>query len=228
MYGIVEGEPFQVFARRGSDSSDRLVLRFECQVGMGVLGIRKAGRTDPAPSTNYEEAEIEPGSLRAGRFVHVLSSGQRQSYALSRIGAEVARQLPSQAWVELQPHTEYGFRYLVATETDLASVAAPTEPVPPDPPGTQTPSPAVEVAESPALDSGDPSLPPRPTPTSSELVDTALASLDATTAVSHLRAEMSKVQVLHDRLVTLQRDLDLSRDRERDLLEILARWQQRG
>ncbi|MCA9491723.1 MAG: hypothetical protein KC621_17450, partial [Myxococcales bacterium] len=125
-YGLViEGEPFNVFARREGAGSEALVLKFECKDGMGILGIRKAGRSDPPPSTAYEESDIEPGSLRAGRFVHVLGSGQRQSYALSRISTEVAARLPADRWVELRPHTEYGFRYLVAPDEQLDTVGQP-------------------------------------------------------------------------------------------------------
>src|SRR5689334_12025407 len=120
MYGMTEGEPFKLFARRDSIGSS-LMIRFECKEGMGVLGIRKSGRSDPAPVAAYEEEDIDPASLRAGRFVHVLLSGQRQSYALSRISAEVAQRVPSDRWVELKPVTEYGFRYLVVPDTDLDS-----------------------------------------------------------------------------------------------------------
>jgi hypothetical protein len=236
MYGIIEGEPFRVYARRDSDGSDSLVIRFECQSGMGVLGIRKTGRTDPAPSTNYEEVDIEPGSLRAGRFVHVLASGQRQSYALSRLSPEVARRLPTDAWVELKPHTEYGFRYLIATEDDLlqggtaatVSVSASaeadaeeTEPAPGTP--VKRPKPVASARQA-----GNPALPQRPTPMSPALADVALAKLDRDGAVEHLRLEMAKVQQLHNRVVELEAALASSREREADLLDVLSRWQQRG
>src|SRR5690242_9455516 len=109
MYGLFsDGEPFRVYARRESLGASALVLKFECKEGMGILGLRKAGRTDPAPAPAYEEEDIDPASLRAGRFVHVLPSGQRQSYALSRISSEVAARMPTDRWVELKPHTEYG------------------------------------------------------------------------------------------------------------------------
>src|SRR5688572_7173446 len=120
MYGFVsEGAPFQVFARREGDSSNALIFRFECSEGMGVLGLRKVGRPDPPPSPAYEEQDIEPASLRAGRFVHVLPSGQRQSYALSRLGEDTAARLPHDRWVSLEPQTEYGFRYLIAPADQL-------------------------------------------------------------------------------------------------------------
>src|SRR6185503_6184676 len=135
MYGLVtEGEPFRVFARRENVGTGGLVIRFECKEGMGILGIRKAGRTDPSPSAAYEEEEIDPASLRAGRFVHVLPSGQRQSYALSRISAEVTNRMPYDRWIELKPHTEYGFRYLVAPDGDLDGTVASVQITPPGAP----------------------------------------------------------------------------------------------
>jgi hypothetical protein len=123
MYGLVEGEPFKVFVRREPVGSG-LVIRFECKEGMGVLGVRRPGRADPAPVAHYEEEGIDAAALRAGRFVHVLANGQRQSYALSRIGPEVSGRIPTDRWLELEPHTEYGFRYLVASEKDLDKVTA--------------------------------------------------------------------------------------------------------
>ena len=138
MYGLFsEGEPFRVFARRESPGTDALVLKFECKEGMGILGLRKSGRTDPVPAPAYEEEDIDPGALRAGRFVHVLPSGQRQSYALSRISSDVAGRMPIERWVELKPHTEYGFRYLVVPETDLDSTTASVRVTPPLPPRTE-------------------------------------------------------------------------------------------
>lgn len=267
MYGMQEGEPFKVFARRESVGSG-LVIRFECKEGMGVLGIRKSGRSDPAPVAAYEEEEIEPASLRAGRFVHVLPSGQRQSYALSRLSAEVAGRMPTDRWVELKPHTEYGFRYLVAPDSELDSTVAAvavglpraerTGPIPipaanpsaspaaPDdapviesrPEPAPRPAPAPRVSTQPAPERTNPTtgpvpmppreastgLPPPQSAMSPVLAEAALKLLTKEQAVDQLRSEMTKVMVLQQRVAELEELVRRSKSRERDLLELLARW----
>ena len=322
MYGLVtEGEPFSVFARRENAGTGGLVIRFECKEGMGILGIRKSGRTDPAPSAAYEEEEIEPASLRAGRFVHVLPSGQRQSYALSRISAEVTNRMPYDRWIALKPHTEYGFRYLVAPDSDLDGTVAsirvgpatlppsstpepaaspvrqqhaaqqhaaqqsagleqtplpasrsadtpepvprfelpparePTGPVPSSPiPSSPIPSLSSPSAEPPAplpvstgpmptphpgatghgaprsgvrevqRDRAPASLPPTQTPMAPNIAENALRMMPKEVAIDHLKAEMQKVHVLQQRIAELEDTLRRSRMRERDLLELLSKW----
>jgi hypothetical protein len=196
MYGVVEGEPFQVYARRDSNGTG-LVIRFECKEGMGILGIRKMGRRDPTPSAVYEEEDIEPSALRAGRFVHVLGTGQRQSYALSRISPEVASRLPADSWTELRPQTEYGFRYLVVPSSSDAlvpEVSAPTEPDEHQTKPTSAPS---------STRSGSvTALPPAPggpqVPMNPQLAKAALDGLSREQALDYLRAEMAKVEQLAD------------------------------
>ncbi|HHO50972.1 MAG TPA: hypothetical protein ENK18_08895, partial [Deltaproteobacteria bacterium] len=191
MYGILEGQPFQVFARRDA-SGVNLVIRFECKEGMGILGIRKVGREDPSPSAIYEEEEIEPGSLRAGRFVHVLSTGQRQSYALSRISSEVAGRLPTDAWVELKPQTEYGFRYLVAPEEDLIDGGLSPAAVVVDPEAARRTPPQPERGPPPAKPAPcpPPVAPPAQAPMNPGLAEATLKGLSREQAIDYLRIEM--------------------------------------
>ncbi|MEZ4237521.1 MAG: hypothetical protein R3F59_15520 [Myxococcota bacterium] len=213
MYGLVsEGDPFKVFTRRGS-VGDALVIRFECKEGMGVLGIRKGGRTEPSPAVAYEEEDIDPASLRAGRFVHVLPSGQRQSYALSRISSDVAGRLPSDRWVELKPHTEYGFRYLVAPEADLDGTTASIQVSIEDQPATVVvpPAPArvaTQPVREPTIPVREPTLPNReataPLPS---VAEAALRMLSRDQAVDHLKAEMHKVHQLQQRVLELEESL---------------------
>ncbi|MEQ1505940.1 MAG: hypothetical protein ABMB14_27135 [Myxococcota bacterium] len=281
MYGLVtEGEPFRVFARRESTGANALVIRFECKEGMGVLGLRKSGRSDPAPSAAYEEEEIDPASLRAGRFVHVLPSGQRQSYALSRISADVAGRLPTDRWVELKPHTEYGFRYLVAPDAELDGTKAavqiagaagagradaarePTIPIHREPPqphgvasaGSVAPQPhamapapmastpmaaplaaglrevSLPIREAtgplpPVAPSGPISVPIPPAP--AVISDAAMRVMSKDQVIDALRAEIHKVHVLQQRVVDLEEGVRRSRARERDLIELLAKWESR-
>jgi hypothetical protein len=265
MYGFVsEGAPFQVFARREGDGSSALVFRFECSEGMGVLGLRKVGRPDPPPSPAYEEQDIEPASLRAGRFVHVLPSGQRQSYALSRLGEDTAARLPHDRWVSLEPQTEYGFRYLVAPpdqlEADRGTTAqivvgsgpSTSETAPTNPPGAGSPAgapqrnassvpggaqrsaapgsvpPAAQRSSAPpgnAASLAPGSIPPQ-TPMIPALAASALAKLTRDQAIDHLKGEMAKVSALQRHTADLEDQLRRATSRERDLIELLARWQQ--
>ncbi len=116
-------EPFKVHLRRESNYETSVTVRFEVVDGMGILGLRVPGREDPTPSVHREEANIEADDLRAGRFVHVLSGGRRQSYALSRVTVELVERLSEGNWIVLEAITEYGFRYLVPPE-DLGEEAS--------------------------------------------------------------------------------------------------------
>lgn len=120
-----QGPPFAFHLRRDDPYTHAVTVRFEVlDGGMGVLGLRTPGRVDPPPSLHGEETGIEADALRAGRFIHVVTGGSRQSYALSRLTEEVVASLPDDRWILLDLHTEYGFRYLVAP-ADLSSAAPP-------------------------------------------------------------------------------------------------------
>jgi len=221
MYGVVEGEPFQVFARRDSNGAG-LVIRFECKEGMGILGIRQMGRKDPTPSAVYEEENIEPSALRAGRFVHVLGTGQRLSYALSRISPEVAAELPSDSWTALRPQTEYGFRYLVVPgAVDGPTPEALTLPDPEESrPTPKASSPPERPSPPPVAPAGSGSQ----VPMAPQLARSALDGLGREQAIEYLRAEMVRVEELSRRIAELEASLQRSTGREQDLLEVLARW----
>lgn len=232
MFGTSE-VPFRVYARRDNEIEANLVIRFEVNEGMGVLGMRIAGRSDPEPSPHYEERDIAPDTLRAGRFVHVKHTGQRQSYALSRIAVEVAARLPTDQWVELTPVTEYGFRYLVVPDeflqedNSVVQVAVATPP-----PQASRPTPVARVDQAapstpipPAQPIETTALPRAPTPMEPALAESALAGLSRDKAIEHLRAQSRAVQSLHTAVADLQRRLGASERRERDLLDVLSRWQ---
>src|SRR4051812_15864714 len=119
-------DPFRVLIRRDNAYDPTLTLRFNIADGMGSLAIRTPGRGEPQLSVHFEESGLEGEALRAARFVHVVHQ-QRQSYALSRLTAEVVGRLVPDAWVELKPLLEYGFRYLVAPEDLAASATAPVQ-----------------------------------------------------------------------------------------------------
>jgi len=234
-------DPFRVHIRRQNHADSVVVLRFEVSEGMGILGLRQLGRDAPPPSIHHEEQEIEPSALRAGRFVHVLPSGQRQSYALSRLTEEVAGRLPYDAWATLSPVSEFGFRYLVVDESTLLQAAGKATVVASNPPKAQAPAapslraPPVaarrptavaRAGESESASGG--ALPPRQMPVAPALAESALRNLDLTRALGLLREEMQKVEALHNRLAEVEAKLGASQARERDLLEVLQKWQSRG
>lgn len=232
MLRLHEGQPFTVSVRRDSPDGSSIEVRFECKDGMGVLGIRAPGRTDPAPSSIYREADIDPDGLKVGRFIHVLANGQRQSYALSRLGREIAAKLADDAWVELEPLVEYGFRYLVVPDAALAASSAPAAvavAATPEASGSVSsgaPAAASAPTAAPAAEAGPSASVPRQTPMAPSLAREALASLDRDAAVRHLEAEMAKVATLHAEVDRLGRELERSAQRERDLLELLRKWRE--
>lgn len=216
---IQSGEdPFKLWVRREDASHSGLTVRFETEHGMGLLGIRVPNRKEPAPTSHYEEVGVEADALRGGRFVHILPNGPRRSYALSRLTIDLVSILGVGKWVELEPITEYGFRYLVfpkempAPETAPASVVAEVRPTPVAS-TVSTPTPSRSA------------LPPRQTPIAPELAHEALAGLSHQGALQHLKMEMAKVEALHKRIDELERDLVHSRSREADLLDVLKKWQ---
>jgi len=249
-----QAEPFRVHVRRQNHADAVIVVRFEVKEGMGILGLRKVGREDPAPSIHYEEQEISPDSLRSGRFVHVLQSGQRQSYALSRITEDVAGRLPFDAWAMLSPVSEFGFRYLVVDENALVAAGSSTAQVvtskPPQshsnsqsptgptlqPPGVTAKRPRSVARAAPPSHAGrgitsadnraQSSLPPRQTPIAPALAESVLGGLNQAQAIQLLKEEMAKVEDLHNRLAQVDSQLRASQAREQDLLEVMMRWQQ--
>jgi hypothetical protein len=61
-----------------------------------------------------------------------------------------------------------------------------------------------------------------------DLAVDAVARLGTEELRARLLAEMAKVRAVLDRVDELERQLDASRAREADLLEVLGRWHQRG
>ncbi len=246
-------QPFAFHLRRDNPYEPVVTVRFEVlDGGMGVLGLRVPGRTDPPPSLHAEESNISVDALRAGRFVHVVSGGTRQSYALSRITKEVIEALPDDRWVALDAVTEYGFRYLVppkdlgeqvkpkvqlqpvkreAVAEDIGRVAnlikAP-RPASVAPAGGLAKAPAEHMPEATLTPQGaSTDIAPRQVPVAPALAESALDGLSLEQARDYLKAEMAKVEALHNHAARLERELAASRAREADLLEVLKRWQSR-
>lgn len=250
-------QPFLFHLRRDNPYETTVTVRFEVlDGGMGVLGLRLAGREDPAPTLHAEEANVEAADLRAGRFVHVVTGGTRQSYALSRITADVIDAIPEDRWVTLDAVTEYGFRYLVAPDdletageggaaVDLQPVAQsavsqkigevanllktprPKSVASASASGTDSMPPQAELAPAAEPLPDTAAVAPKQVPVASALAKSALEGLTLEEAREHLLAEMAKVDKLHAHAAALEQRLAASRAREADLLEVLKRWQSR-
>lgn len=253
-----QGSPFAFHLRRDDAYANSVTVRFEVlDGGMGVLGLRTAGRVDPAPSLHAEETGIEAEALRAGRFIHVVTGGSRQSYALSRLTEEVVAALPDDRWITLDLLTEYGFRYLVppadltsapveasvqlqpvkqsAVSDAIGSMAAllkvprPASVASASASGTTTALPAAAQMPDSTLspNASSTEIAERQVPVAPALAESALAGLDLDQARAFLKSEMAKVEALHAHAARLERELAASRARETDLLEVLRRWQSR-
>lgn len=251
----MDQQDFRVIIRRLPGGLPLVTLRFEMKEGYGELivgGDRKA-----SPSAAGEIAEATGEQLRAGRFVHVLASGQRrQSYSLSRIDDNRIQRLSDNKWTELQSFTEFGLRYLdlpdlSASRPAVAAVQVSANPAPSRaqvPPTTRSdtaharsvtpPKPSPRTPQIRAS-SGNPA-PARSTAPASQPPSNPARSVQPGLAaetvkrlsVEQLRAqllrEMQTVHELDSLVERLESDLTASQARERDLLDLLSRWQKRG
>lgn len=207
-------DPFK-FWLRVDEGHQTVGVRFEAQDGRGVLSLRV--REDPAPVSHYEELDIDLDTIKQGRFLQVLPSGNRRSYALSRLGTDVLGRLQPTRWVELDAVTEHGFRYLMVPKGQVEAKPAAAVAV----------KPAAEVARprpSASVPAGNSAV-PRQTPMAPALAREALSRLSHQEAIQYLQREMAKVEALHQHVAELERRLAMSEAREKDLMTVLQRWQ---
>lgn len=247
-------QPFRVYVRREGGYELSLTVRFEATDGHGILALQRRKNKETAPALVHEESEVGPTELRGGRFIHVLgSSGRRQSYALSRLAEDVLERLPDDHWIQLEPLTEYGFRYLVAPDAELlpaqggkaaAQVAVPTAGVAVAAPrSTPRPSAPRDPELTAARPSGAPSAlqramaairstrpPDRPQDTLSRRTPrpAPTASVSAGLRSPPGPPPTGDATSLQARIEDLERRLAESLKRERDLLDLLAKWQERS
>ncbi|MCB9678750.1 MAG: hypothetical protein H6737_26845 [Alphaproteobacteria bacterium] len=240
-------DPFRMWVRRDEGYESACTVRFETEHGRAVLSLRVPGREDPDPVSHYEEENIPPDALRQGRFVHVLPGGNRRSYALSRLTPDLLEKLPGSRWVELEPLTEFGFRYMIFPKdlpigdaNTAVAAPAPAAPAPAAPTAAAAPAAAAPAGQAvqakrpaPVAKAGAaapaagqvPARPARQTPMAPELAHEALSQLSHQAAIQHLKMEMAKVEALHQRVDELERRLASSQERERDLLNVMQKWQ---
>jgi hypothetical protein len=263
---------FRVVIKRLPGYVPLVALRFEMLEGYGELIVGDDRMA--APAAAGEVPEVTGDQLRAGRFVHVLSSGKRrQSYSLSRLDDDRIQRLDDSRWTELVTTTEFGLRYLDLADVErtvgLATVTVSANPAPARSaaPGltaggasvaTSTsvrPAPSRILAQAPragtpgvaAAASGTGGPPPARSvvaqpaePRSLPAFDAAVPSVGPSLAedtIRRLGVDALRANLLHElavnrelqlRLQDLENALESSRARERDLLEILSRWQGRG
>ncbi|MCA9492394.1 MAG: hypothetical protein KC621_20820, partial [Myxococcales bacterium] len=87
--------------------------------------------------------------------------------------------------------------------------------------------PPVSVAAD-AAPSAPGALPPPQTPMAPPIAEAALQGMNRDQAVEHLKAEMAKVHVLQQRVAELEDQLRRSKGREKDLVDLVAKWQSQG
>ncbi len=88
--------------------------------------------------------------------------------------------------------------------------------------GLDTPAP--DSPPAPSADTGV-SLPKRPVAMESTLAESALKALSKQEVTARLQSEMQKTAALHQHIDALERKLLTSRTRERDLMQLLQKWQ---
>lgn len=227
-------DPFRVLIRKDNAYDSTITLRFNVTEGMAQFSLKAPGRAEPPLTVHHEEVGIDPDLLRAARFVYTLNQ-QRQSFALSRITSELCGRVPSDQWTELKTIIEFGFRYLVIPDDVLSAAPAPVQVqiaavqvtpsvAPAAVPRSAGAAAAVRVGEPARAESA---LADRPVPMEPGLAAAALEGLSREAALQHLRVQLTAVEGLHQRLEMMERKLASSRSRERDLLAVLTRWQER-
>lgn len=116
---------FTISLRRQPGYELLLTIRFESKKHMGVVSLSRPGWVDSNPSRSKEIRDIEAGELRGGRFTLIHDgSERREGYSLARVTEQLLGRISDNQWTELDPITEFGFRYLQIPEAALAGTPA--------------------------------------------------------------------------------------------------------
>ena len=118
--------PFQITLRRQPGYELLLTVRLEVKKRYaGVLTLSRPGWQDDPPSRSREYRDVEASELRGGRFTLVHDgSERREGYSLARVTEQLLGRISADSWTELDPITEFGFRYLQIPEQALAATPA--------------------------------------------------------------------------------------------------------
>ena len=212
---------FQVQLRRIDSYGLSLEVRFQVRQGRGILSIGMAQKKfETSKTTAWEGKDIDGNLLRAGRFIHLATSGRpRQSYALSRLDPTLLGHLPAGDWVALVPIVEHGFRYLILDNVAVHAHVARVKVAGP-------PASAISAGPGPLRVQVRPEIPAqRPAPTAKvKPASEDIFEPPRPQAVAHqLTAARERIAVLTRRVDALEADLRAERIRALQLEEELAR-----
>lgn len=241
-------EPFTVYVRREPSGSIVLTVRFEARKGQGLLHLRRGRGSSPRMQSVQEEADVSADELRAGRFVYQPSRDRpRQSFSLARLNVRELGALPEGQWIPLSPSIEHGFRYLlldgVVPEPSVSVSLSDEGPNPPPSPAAAVA--AVQAAPAPARQrtaaellglsrprpvakvNAEPghTLPPAAAPAAMRDFDPPpVAAVGTGGDAELLKREVGR---LRQQVELLQAQLGRAHARERDLIDLIAKWEDR-
>ncbi|MFT6232457.1 MAG: hypothetical protein ACJAZO_002973, partial [Myxococcota bacterium] len=116
---------FTIMLRRQPGYELLLTIRFESNKHAGVVSLSRPGWVDSTPSRSKEIRDVDAAELRGGRFTLIHDgSERREGYSLARVTEPLLGRIPDNQWTELDPVTEFGFRYLQIPEGALAGTPA--------------------------------------------------------------------------------------------------------
>ena len=116
---------FTISLRRQPGYELLLTIRFESKKHTGVVSLSRPGWVDSTPARSKQIQDVEAAELRGGRFTLIHDgSERREGYSLARVTEQLLGRIPDNQWTELDPVTEFGFRYLQIPETALAGTPA--------------------------------------------------------------------------------------------------------
>ncbi len=116
---------FTISLRRQPGYELLLTIRFESKKHTGVVSLSRPGWVDSTRSRSRQIQDVEAAELRGGRFTLIHDgSERREGYSLARVTEQLLGRIPDTQWTELDPVTEFGFRYLQIPEAALAGTPA--------------------------------------------------------------------------------------------------------
>lgn len=148
---------FEVMVRRQPGYELFLTVRFTTTSAYGALSLARKDWQESRPGTAFEVEDVRADELRGGRFTLIHpSTDRREGYSLARLTEDLLAKISDTEWTELEPVTEFGFRYLQIPATALGAT--------PPSAAVRTRSPAPTPA---------PSTPPTPSAGGGSLLDRA-------------------------------------------------------
>lgn len=238
------------------DGGSAAAVRFQLHsAGKGTLAF--PGMSEGLPARSQEVSDLDLDAVRAGRFILVDDEGRRRSYQLSRLDRIGLLGLAASEWHALAETNDGGFRYLSLPRNQGAGAATVQVQAAAVPAGgglraraiaagrstdtaatapTLPSAPARAVAPAASLAAAVPERAPAaaaPSTSSAQgqlaaLTRKSLDGLDRAQAVSALAEAYGVISTLEGEVGRLRGALEASKQRETDLVDVIARWQSRG